>query len=143
MRIDVLSAAPVVAATQAVQAQQQAQAQAATEAIAVEELTPTTAVQPLRNNVPIENIKTAVEDTDPFFTAEDIEKLVRRGNTLFEDLHLNEQFRLVQHEKLPRTMIRLIDVQQDRVIREFPPKKYLDLVAALQELSGLLFDERV
>ena len=141
MRIDGLSSAPVVSA-QAVHAQQ---VQAATQSAAAEEIAAsaaTAAAQPVRN-VPIENIAPVDNDTDPFFTAEDIEKLVNRGNALFEDLRLHEQYRLVQHDKLPRTMIRLMDLSQDRVIREFPPKKYLDLVAALQELSGLLFDERV
>ena len=145
MRIDVLSAAPVVSGVAAANQQQQLQTQQAaqpSEITAAEELVAAAALQNSRN-VPIENVKPPEEDEGPFFSAEDIEKLVSRGNKLFEELRLNEQFQLVRHDKLPRTMIRLIDIQQDRVIREFPPKKYLDLVAALQELSGLLFDERV
>jgi len=105
------------------------------------EATATAVVQQARNG-PIQNVKVQ-EEPEPIITAEDMDKLVVRGNNLFEELRLNEQFRLVRHDKLPRTMIRLIDISQDRIIREFPPKKYLDLVAALQELSGLFFDERV
>ena len=145
MRIDVVSAAPQVAMAQSVSAAQaQAAAQAAAAAVA-EEVASVAAPQTLQMQpqVNMHQIQAAEVDNEPYLSPDEIEKLVSRGNSLFEDLHLHEQFRLVQHDKLPRTMIRLLDVQQDRVLREFPPKKYLDLVAALQELSGLLFDERV
>ena len=141
MRIDVLSVPPSLTSVAAGQNQVR-QTAAAPAASAAEESQAAASVQPVRNNVLVENI-TPSEDEEPFLSPEDIEKLVNRGNKLFEDLRLNEQFRLVRHDKLPRTMIRLMDVQSDRIIREFPPKKYLDLVAALQELSGLMLDERV
>ena len=138
MRLDVVSPAPQASAAQAGAMQQAMRAQIANPEES-EVVTSTAEV----SQVQMRSQVAAEEDSTPVFTAEDIEKLVKQGNTLFKELRLHEQFQLVKHEKLDRTMIRLVDTQQDRVIREFPPKKYLDLVAALHELTGLFFDERV
>ena len=136
MRIDVVSAAPILATNAAAAAQAQQGQQGVQSAPAVQ----ATEAVTLPRVAPVE---AQAEEKDPVFSIEDVEKLVKRGNTLFEELRLHEQFQLIKHDRLDRTMIRLVDVQQDRVIREFPPKKYLDLIAALQDLTGLFFDERV
>jgi len=140
MRIDILSAAPPLVAHPAaghVQQHMARQTESSEESLPVV----ASAAVSSRRSAPVEKAKS--EDGDPYLSPEELDKLVSHGNSLFEELHLNEQFRLVRHDKLPRTIIRLIDVKQDRIIREFPPQKYLDLVAALQELSGLLLDEKV
>ncbi len=40
-------------------------------------------------------------------------------------------------------MVKVIDVTTDEIIREIPPEKILDLVAAIWEVSGIIVDERV
>lgn len=62
---------------------------------------------------------------------------------------LNESTQLVGrqlafsiHEDTGRTIVRVIDRDTDEVIREIPPEEILDLVARINEMIGLLLDER-
>lgn len=49
------------------------------------------------------------------------------------------------HEKTNTIMVKVIDISDgsDRVIREIPPEKILDMVAKMWELAGIIVDERV
>lgn len=147
MRIDVLNAAaPLTTTTNAASTAQTNTATADADAVqstAMAAPPPSVAAQAAAaRNETAEAERYEMPDS-VLLSTEEIDDLVKTGNSLFEQLRMNEQFQLRRHEKLPRTMIRLVDVQKDLVIREFPPKNYLDLVAALQELSGLMVDERV
>src|SRR5690625_1938390 len=46
------------------------------------------------------------------------------------------------HEDTGRTMVRVVDRETDEVIREIPPEDVLDVVARINEMLGLLVDER-
>lgn len=46
------------------------------------------------------------------------------------------------HEDTGRTMVRVVDRETDEVIREIPPEEVLDVVARINEMLGLLVDER-
>ncbi|HEX3030983.1 MAG TPA: flagellar protein FlaG [Bacillota bacterium] len=46
------------------------------------------------------------------------------------------------HERTKDIMVKIIDTETNQVIREFPPKKFLDLLAKLWDLAGVLVDER-
>jgi Uncharacterized flagellar protein FlaG len=46
------------------------------------------------------------------------------------------------HEKTKEIMIKVIDSDTKKVIREIPPEKILDMVANMMEMAGLLVDER-
>ena len=54
----------------------------------------------------------------------------------------NRRFDISIHEKTNEIMVKVIDTQTDKVIREIPPEKILDMVAKLWELAGLFVDER-
>ena len=45
------------------------------------------------------------------------------------------------HEATHRIMVKVIDQDTDKVIKEIPPKQILDLAAKLQEMIGILLDE--
>lgn len=49
------------------------------------------------------------------------------------------------HEKTNTIMVKVIDTSDgnERVIREIPPEKILDMVAKMWELAGIIVDERV
>ncbi|WP_121444153.1 flagellar protein FlaG [Brockia lithotrophica] len=51
--------------------------------------------------------------------------------------------RFVWHEELREYYVRVVDDATNEVIREIPPKKWLDLVAHMLEHLGLLVDARV
>lgn len=46
------------------------------------------------------------------------------------------------HEETGRIWVQVIDQQTNEVVKEIPPERYLDLVARIWELVGLLVDER-
>lgn len=50
--------------------------------------------------------------------------------------------RLKIHAETSRVIIQIVDSKTDLVIKEIPPQKILDLVLKLEELLGLLIDEK-
>ena len=59
---------------------------------------------------------------------------------LLEESRRRLRFRV--HEATGRIWVQVIDQQTNEVVREIPPERYLDLVARIWELVGLLVDER-
>lgn len=47
------------------------------------------------------------------------------------------------HDKTNELMIKVLNKDTGEVIREIPPEKWLDVVAKMREIAGILFDERV
>jgi flagellar protein FlaG len=47
------------------------------------------------------------------------------------------------HQTTGKTMIKVVDKETDRLIREIPPEDFLDLSAKLGEMIGILFDKKV
>jgi len=48
-----------------------------------------------------------------------------------------------RHDETGRTMVRITNRDTDEVIREIPAKKVLDLAAKIEEMVGIIFDEKV
>lgn len=46
------------------------------------------------------------------------------------------------HEKTNRITIKIVDKDTDKVIKELPPEKTLDMIAKAWEMAGLLVDEK-
>lgn len=47
-----------------------------------------------------------------------------------------------QHKETGRTVIKVVEESTGKVIREIPPESFLDFVAKLDQMVGMLFDER-
>lgn len=47
------------------------------------------------------------------------------------------------HEKLGEYYVEIVDDRTNEVIREIPPKKWLDLVAAMYEQLGWIIDHKI
>src|SRR5690625_4723098 len=71
----------------------------------------------------------------------DVETVVDRMNEFIEPIRTNLKF--VFHEKLNEYYVTVIDPQTDEIIREIPPKKMLDMYAAMADYMGILIDEKV
>lgn len=74
----------------------------------------------------------------------DLKKLQEFGEvlkSLFEVFNLELRFRI--HEPTREIIARIVNRETGEVIREIPPEKFLDMVAKLQELAGILVDEIV
>ncbi|MFD0617380.1 flagellar protein FlaG [Paenibacillus sp. GCM10027629] len=46
------------------------------------------------------------------------------------------------HKSTGDVMVKVINAETNEVVREVPPEKIVDLVAKLEELSGLIIDEK-
>ena len=53
----------------------------------------------------------------------------------------NLALRFEMHEDSGRWLVKIIDKNEDEIIREVPPEKLLDLAAHIQEMTGLLVDQ--
>ena len=47
------------------------------------------------------------------------------------------------HDKTNRVMIKIIDKDTKKVIKEYPPEKTLDMIAKIWETAGLMVDEKM
>ena len=47
------------------------------------------------------------------------------------------------HEKTNRVIIKIVDKNTDKVIKEFPPEETLDMIAKVWEVAGILVDEKL
>ena len=52
------------------------------------------------------------------------------------------EIRFSVHEKTKEIMVKIVDLETNKVIKEIPPEKILDLVSKLIEMTGILFDEK-
>ena len=55
----------------------------------------------------------------------------------------DSNLKFVFHEGLNEYYVTIIDSQTDEVIREIPPKKLLDIHAAMREFVGILVDRKI
>lgn len=60
-------------------------------------------------------------------------------NRLLEESPRRLKFNV--HEGTGRIWVQVIDLETNEVVKEIPPERYLDLVARIWELVGLLVDE--
>lgn len=72
------------------------------------------------------------------------EKMKTTVDTLNEFLEPNlHNVHFVFHDDLDKYYVTVVDPLTDEIIREIPPKKMLDMYAAMAEYMGLLVDEKV
>lgn len=67
-------------------------------------------------------------------TTSDLEKI---------SLAFNKKLRFVVNEELDQVVVKVIDPETDKVIKELPPEELQRLHLKIKEMMGLLFDETV
>ena len=74
-------------------------------------------------------------------TATQAKELVVNMNHFLEiaDTQLRFQF----HEELNEYYVTIINSQTDEVVREIPPKRLMDIYAAMREFIGVLIDRKI
>jgi flagellar protein FlaG len=71
---------------------------------------------------------------------EQLEEGIQKLNDTSEAFNLSLRFML--HQDSERWMVQVVDLVNDKVIREIPPEYVLNVVAQIQNLIGVLLDER-
>lgn len=82
--------------------------------------------------------KAAPPEEGTFLTQ--LEEGVKKLNDTLNVFNLSLRFQL--HRDADRWMIQVVDVLENEIIREIPPEKILNVVAQIQNLIGVLLDER-
>jgi flagellar protein FlaG len=54
----------------------------------------------------------------------------------------DKEFQFSVHEKTNQMLVKVIDKQSGKIIKEFPPEKILDMIAKMWEMAGLFVDEK-
>ncbi|MGE5507512.1 MAG: flagellar protein FlaG [Chitinophagales bacterium] len=70
----------------------------------------------------------------------EVASVLEKLNIVMNAMSIQARFEV--HQPTKEIMVRVINVESGQLIREIPPKKILDMVAKMQELVGLLVDER-
>ncbi|WP_042355979.1 flagellar protein FlaG [Bacillus rubiinfantis] len=73
-------------------------------------------------------------------TKDKTEKVIESMNDFLKEsnTHLKFQF----HDQLQEYYVAIVDDATNEVIKEIPPKKFLDMYAAMTEYLGLLVDKK-
>ena len=87
-----------------------------------------------------EAVKAQAEAEDPAKQMEKIKDAVDKLNKTSMIFDRSLKFRL--HDATKQMMVSVIDVANDKVIREIPSQEALDLVAKMQEYLGIIFDKK-
>lgn len=70
-----------------------------------------------------------------------VNTVVSQLNGFIEPLRTNLQFKL--HEELNEYYVTVVNPLTNEIIKEIPPKKMLDMYAAMAEYMGILIDEKI
>ncbi len=74
-------------------------------------------------------------------TKEDLEQNIEGVNQFLDLNQTTLKFQV--HEDLDRLFVEVIDRNTQEVVREIPPKEFLDMISSMLEHVGLIVDKRV
>jgi len=105
-------------------------------------------VDSIKNNQPLFNSKTHAVDEQNFSTKDSSEPInqqimqdaIAKMNKTIEIF--NKRIKLSVHEESKRIVVKIIDSQTDKVVKEVPPKEVLNFIAKLHESLGALIDKK-
>ncbi|WP_100332342.1 flagellar protein FlaG [Bacillus xiapuensis] len=72
---------------------------------------------------------------------EEMKKVVQGMNDFLYPSTIHVKFEF--HDELEEYYVTMVDDQTQEIIREIPPKKLLDMYAAMTEYLGILIDKKV
>lgn len=100
----------------------------------------------IENEVMVMEVQKIAEQTqqpkhEEQITRADAQKATEGMNKLLESV--NTQLRFKFHDKLNEYYVTIVDSKTDEVVREIPPKKLMDMYAAMKDFVGLLVDRKI
>lgn len=54
----------------------------------------------------------------------------------------NRSIQFTKHEESGRLWVKVVDTETKKIVREIPPEEILEIMARIEEMVGLLVDER-
>lgn len=71
---------------------------------------------------------------------DELEYIMTELNKFMKMANADIKFEL--HEKTGRLMVQVVDIKEQEVLKEFPPRAMLDMMAKIGEYIGMLLDKR-
>lgn len=71
---------------------------------------------------------------------EEVKSMINQINNFLKEQNTSIQYEY--HEKLEEYFVKVVDRSTNKVVREIPPKKLLDLYAYIKEKLGLIIDKK-
>ncbi|MEG0642052.1 MAG: flagellar protein FlaG [Clostridium sp.] len=71
----------------------------------------------------------------------DLEIKVEKANKIISSEGTHLKFEI--HQKTHDVMVKIIDSDTGKVLRELPPEKLIDMIAKICEMAGLFVDKRI
>ncbi|MGE5577905.1 MAG: flagellar protein FlaG [Syntrophothermus sp.] len=101
------------------------------------------AVTAERGNPPSKSTKAGNNQEEGIFawSKERFEELLNKLNITLNAMDIQARFSV--HKETGDIMVRIINVETGKTIREVPPEKLLEMAAKLKEMVGLIVDEKV
>ena len=87
-----------------------------------------------------EAVKQEQAQRDPEKQAEEIQEAAEKLNKTA--VIFDRSLRFQVHNKTKETMVSVVDINADKVIREIPAKEVLDLVSKMKDYMGMIFDKK-
>jgi flagellar protein FlaG len=81
------------------------------------------------------------KEREKYLTSEQTKELTDALNKFLEPTHSALKFEF--HEKLEEYYVTIVDTETQEVIKEIPPKKMLDIYAAMAEFIGIIVDKKI
>ncbi|NLK00890.1 MAG: flagellar protein FlaG [Clostridia bacterium] len=78
--------------------------------------------------------------SETIYNEKEVIEAIEHANNAFQVV--NTRFEFSIHEGTKEIMVKIINTENDEVIREIPPEKILDIMAKIWELAGIFVDER-
>lgn len=103
-----------------------------------------TAAEAVQDNVQDKIKETEKENKDKKpeeITKQDLEINIEGVNKFLEKHTTSLKFQV--HEDLNRVYVEVVDQKTKEVVREIPPKEFLDMVSSMLEHVGLIVDKKV
>jgi len=88
----------------------------------------------------IEEQKEVMEKQDKNKLKKELQKITEELNKALNPLNTTLKFQF--NDKIDELMVKVVDTQNNKVIREYPPKEALELMEKMREIVGLLFDKK-
>lgn len=82
----------------------------------------------------------AQKDAERQVKEHEVIKAIERANSHFRTYDRRLEFSI--HDTTKQIMVKVINTEDDSVIREIPSEKILDMVAHMWEVAGILVDEK-
>lgn len=80
------------------------------------------------------------EQEDPQKKSQNLDEAVEKLNKTA--LIFDRSLRFQVHKQTSETMVSVVDMNSDKVIREIPAKEVLDLVSRMHDYMGMIFDKK-